>query len=97
MQSQNEEFSDQETPTAATEDRDLMRQLMAEVAEMRKENQQLKSEVAKIKTQPRRQLFKRSKDCDPECSVSKVILFLTAKFESAEGLNKERDATGIAV
>ncbi|KAJ7380378.1 hypothetical protein OS493_008830 [Desmophyllum pertusum] len=45
-----------------------MRQLMAEVAEMRKENQQLKSEVAKIKTQPRRQLFKRSKDCDPECS-----------------------------
>ncbi|KAJ7394700.1 hypothetical protein OS493_000526 [Desmophyllum pertusum] len=70
MQSQNEEFSDQETPTAATEDRDLMRQLMAEVAEMRKENQQLKSEVAKIKTQPRRQLFKRSKDCDPECSES---------------------------
>ncbi|KAJ7354918.1 hypothetical protein OS493_029027 [Desmophyllum pertusum] len=45
-----------------------MRQLMAEVAEMRKENQQLKSEVAKIKTQSRRQLFKRSKDCDPECS-----------------------------
>lgn len=75
MESPNEteeiRILDQETPRAAGPgDDDLVRKLLAEVSEMRKENQQLRGEVANLKTTTtRRRLFKSSKDNDPECLV----------------------------
>ena len=64
----------QETSRTAPEaNNDLVRELLAEVSDIRKENQQLRSEVANLKTKTKRQLFQRSKDNDPECSVSKII------------------------
>ena len=60
----------QETPRTAPEAKnDLVRQLLAKVSDIHKENQQLRS----LKTKTKRQLFQRSKDNDPECSVSKII------------------------
>jgi len=72
----------EETPRAAPEDRDLLRRLLAEVSEIRKENQQLKSQVTNLTTKTRRKLFQKSKDSDPECSVSKFIFFLTKQRRS---------------
>lgn len=44
------EQTDQETPRTVPEtQRDLVRRLLGEVSEMRKENQQLQSEVATLK------------------------------------------------
>ena len=63
---------DQETPRAAPDD--LVRKLLAEVSEIRKENQQLRNEVANLKTSAKRKLFQRSKESDPECSVSNCFL-----------------------
>ena len=60
---------DQETPRAAPDD-DLVRKLLAEVSEIRKENQQLRNEMVNLKSSAKRQLFQRSKESDPECSVS---------------------------
>lgn len=70
------------TPKAAPEDRDLLRRLLAEVSEIRKENQQLKSQVTDLTTKTRRQLFQKSKDSDPECSVSNFVFFLTKQLQS---------------
>ena len=68
---------DQETPrssAAESGDSDLVRKLLAEVSEMRKENQQLRTEVANLKTTAtRKKLFESSKDNDPECSVSNIM------------------------
>ena len=64
---------EQETPRTAAVDKDqdqVVRKLLAEVAELR-------SEVTKLKTsQARRQLYKPSKIKDPECSVSFKFRFL---------------------
>ena len=44
----------------------LVRKLLAEVSEMRKENQQLRTEVANLKTTATwKKLFESSKDNDP--------------------------------
>ena len=66
------EQTDQETPRTVPEtQRDLVRRLLGEVSEMRKENQQLQSEVATLKANvTKRRLFRQPKDNDPECSVS---------------------------
>lgn len=68
---------DQETPrssAAESGDSDLVRKLLAEVSEMRKENQQLRTEVANLKTTAtRKKLFESYKDNDPECSVSNIM------------------------
>ncbi|XP_078358801.1 uncharacterized protein LOC144643421 [Oculina patagonica] len=85
---------DRETPRAAPEnqatpeDIDLVRKLLAEVAEIRKENQQLKSEVSNLKTKTRRRLFQRSKDSDSECSnaVRKVWQELTRQEDQENQL-----------
>lgn len=65
---------DQETPTvgpiAAGEDHSLLRKLVAEVTAIRKENQELKSEVENLKSGAKRKLFSKPKESDPECSVS---------------------------
>ena len=87
MESTNAQMEDvtvlsQETQRAAPEDRDLLRRLLAEVSEIRKENQQLKSQVTNLMTKTRRQLFLKSTDSDPECSVSKFIFFLTKQLRS---------------
>lgn len=87
MESTNAQMEDvavlsEETPRAAPEDRDLLRRLLAEVTEIRKENQQLKSQVTSLTTKTRRQLFQKSKDSDPECSVSQFIFFLTKQLRS---------------
>lgn len=55
MESANAEMEDgtvlsEETPRAALEDRDLLRRLLAEVSVIRKENQQLKSQVTNLTT-----------------------------------------------
>ena len=71
----------EETPRASP-DRDVLKQLLAEVAEIRKENKELRSKVANLTTNTRRQLFQKAKDSDPVCSVSKVILFLTTQIRS---------------
>ena len=63
-----------ETPRAGTDDGNLVRRLLDEVSEIRKENQRLRSEVENIKAKTKRQLFQRSKDNDPECSVRKSAL-----------------------
>ena len=47
---------DQETPRAAPDD-DLVRKLLAEVSEIRKETQQLRNEIANLKSSAKRQLF----------------------------------------
>ena len=60
---------DQETPRAAPGD-DLVRKLLHEVSENRKENQQLRNEMANLKSSAKRKLFPRPKESDPECSVS---------------------------
>ena len=85
MESASAEMEDstvlsEETPRAALEDRDLLRRLLAEVSEIRKENQQLKSQVTNLTTKTRRQLFQKSKDSDPECSVSNFDFFLTTEL-----------------
>lgn len=72
----------EETPRAAPEDRDVLKQLLAEVAEIRKENKELRSKVTNLTTKTRRQLFQKAKDSDPVCSVSKVISFLTTQIRS---------------
>ena len=59
----------QETPRAAPDD-DLVRKLLDEVSEIRKENQQLKNEMVNLKSSAKRKLFQRPKGSDPECSVS---------------------------
>ena len=69
-----------ETPRAGTDDGNLVRRLLDEVSEIRKENQRLRSEVAYIKAKTKRQLFQRSKDNDPECSVSKSALISIWEF-----------------
>ena len=60
---------DQETPRAAPDD-DLVRKLLGEVSEIRKENQQLRNEMANLNSSAKRKLFQRPKGSDPECSVS---------------------------
>ena len=71
---------DQETPrssVAALGDSDLVRKLLAEVSEIRKQNQQLRTEVANLKITPtRKKVFESSKDNDTECSVSNVSTLL---------------------
>ena len=62
MESRNAQMEDvtvlgKETPRAALEDRDLLRQLLAKVSEIRKENQQLKSQVTNLTTKARRPLL----------------------------------------
>lgn len=66
------EQTDQETPRTVPEtQRDLVRRLLGEVSEMRKENQQLQSEVATLKANvTKRRLVRQPKYNDPECSVS---------------------------
>ena len=87
MESANPEMEDrtvlsEETPRAGLEDRDLLRRLLAEVSEVRKENQQLKSQVTNLTTKTRRQLFQKFKDKDPECSVSNFAFFLAKQLRS---------------
>ena len=65
---------DQETPRAAPND-DLVRKLLVEVSEIRKENQQLRNEMANLKSSAKRKLFQRPKESDPECSVSCCSFF----------------------
>ncbi|XP_068736153.1 uncharacterized protein [Montipora capricornis] len=55
-------------PIAAGEDNDLLRKLLAEVTAIRKENQELKSEVENLKSGAKRKLFPKPKESDPECS-----------------------------
>lgn len=79
---------DQETPRATPDD--LVRKLLAEVSEIRKENQQLRNEVANLKSSAKRQLFQRSKESDPECSVSNCSLnskptMIDGKYSRDEG------------
>ena len=64
---------DQETPRAAPDD-DLVRKLLNQVSEIQKENQQLRNEMANLKSSAKRKLFNRPKESDPECSVSNVPL-----------------------
>ena len=67
------EQTDQETPRTVPEtQQELVRRLLGEVSEMRKENQKLQSEVATLKANvTKRRLFRQPKeDNDPECSVS---------------------------
>ena len=47
---------DQETPRAAPDD-DLVRKLLSEVSEIRKENQQLRNEMANLNSSAKRKLF----------------------------------------
>ena len=47
---------DQETPRAAPDD-DLVRKRLDEVSEIRKENQQLRNEMANLKSSAKRKLF----------------------------------------
>ena len=70
------------TPRAAPEDRDLLRRLLTEVSEIRKNNQQPKSQVTNLTTKARRQLFQKFKDNDPEWSVIKFLFFLTKRLQS---------------
>ena len=58
------------SPIAAGEDHSLLRKLLAEVTAIRKENQELKSEVENLKSGAKRKLFLKPKESDPECSVS---------------------------
>ena len=52
----------------------LVRKLLAEVSEMRKENQQLRTEVANLKTtQHGRNSLSHPKTTIPECSVSNIM------------------------
>ena len=60
---------DHGTPRATPDD-DLVRKLLDEVSEIRKENQQLKNEMANLKSSAKRKLFQRPNRNDPECSVS---------------------------
>lgn len=65
------EQTDQETPRTVPEtQQELVRRLLGEVSEMRKENQKLQSEVATLKANvTKRRLFRQPKeDNDPECS-----------------------------
>ena len=67
------EQTDQETPRTVPEtQQELVRRLLGEVSEMRKENQKLQSELATLKANvTKRMLFRQPKeDNDPECSVS---------------------------
>ena len=87
MESANAEMEDRTvlsegTPRTALEDRDLLRRLLAEVSVIRKENQQLKSQVTNLTTKTRRQLFEKSKDKDPECAVSTFVFFLAKQLRS---------------
>jgi len=76
---ENEEIGvlDAETPRArprdivpaSESDSDLVRKLLAEVSKIREENQQMKKELENIKTKEKGK-SKRSRDNDPECSVS---------------------------
>ncbi|KAK2555203.1 hypothetical protein P5673_023181 [Acropora cervicornis] len=64
------EQTDQETPRTVPEtQQELVRRLLGEVSEMRKENQKLQSEVATLKANvTKRRLFRQPKeDNDPEC------------------------------
>ena len=47
---------DQETPRAAPDD-DLVRKLLVEVSEIRKENHQLRNEMANLNSSAKRKLF----------------------------------------
>ncbi|KAL9983764.1 hypothetical protein ACROYT_G005987 [Oculina patagonica] len=82
---EREEMANEETPRAAP-DRDVLKQLLAEVAEIRKENKELKSKVANLTTKTRRQLFQKAKDSDPVCSnaVRNVCKELTKDREQQE-------------
>ena len=87
MESTNAQMEDvtmlsEETPRAAPEDRDLLRRLLTEVSEIRKNNQQPKSQVTNLTTKARRQLFQKFKDNDPEWSVIKFLFFLTKRLQS---------------
>ena len=87
MESTNAQTEDvtvfsEESQRTALEDRDLLRRLLAEVSEIRKENQQLKSQVTNLMTKTRRQPLQKSKDSDPECSISKFTFFLTKQLRS---------------
>lgn len=76
---------DQETPRAAPND-DLLRKLLDEVSEIRKENKQLKNEMANLKSSAKRKLFQRPKGSDPECSnaVRKVCKELERNRQQEE-------------
>ena len=58
------------SPIAAGEDHSLLRNLLAEVTAICKENQELKREVENLKSGAKRKLFLEPKESDPECSVS---------------------------
>ena len=62
--------------------RSLSRLTTPEVSEIRKNNQQAKSQVTNLTTKTRRQLIQKFKDSDPEWSVIKFIFFLTKRLQS---------------
>ena len=70
---------DPETPRAASSDivpasendSDLVRKLLAEVSNIRHENKQLRKEMEDLKTKRKTKLSQKSRDYDPECSVSR--------------------------
>ncbi|XP_073254674.1 uncharacterized protein [Porites lutea] len=83
------EQTDQETPRTVPEtQRDLVRRLLGEVSEMRKENQQLQSEVATLKANvTKRRLFRQPKDNDAECS--NAIRKVYQEFKKDQQENEE--------
>ena len=83
----SEDIGDCETPRAAPRDvippsendSDLVRKLLAEVSKIREENQHMKKEIKDLKAREKNKLprnsRKRSKENDPECSVSSYSYF----------------------
>lgn len=74
------------SPIAAGGDHSLLRKLLAEVTAIRKENQELKSEVENLKSGAKRKLFLKPKESDPECSnaVRKVYKELQQNQQQEE-------------